>query len=99
MASYGSYSPYFLTPNYRRGLDVMRHRTIPKMPDDIIYQIDAQFNNRPDLLAFDLYGTTRLWWIFAARNPSAIKDPIYDFRTGNIIYIPKKTTLEQTLGT
>jgi len=49
-------------------------------------------------LAFDLYGKPALWWVFAQRNMSIIKDPIYDFVPGVKIFLPKKTNLEKFLG-
>jgi hypothetical protein len=32
------------------------------------------------------------------RNPNVIQDPIFDFTTGTVIYIPKKTTIINALG-
>ena len=55
-------------------------------------------NFDPDLLAFDLYGDSSLWWVFAIRNPNAIQDPIYDFQPGVIIYVPQKQNLTTALG-
>jgi hypothetical protein len=56
------------------------------------------YENRPDLLAYDLYGNAALWWVFIARNPNVIEDPLLDFRAGVSIYIPKKETLVKDLG-
>ena len=98
MATYQTTSPYYLTGKYRLGLDVMKHRKVPKAVDDVVYMIDSQYHNRPDLLAYDLYGTPQLWWVFAARNPSILKDPIFDFLTGRKIFVPKKSALVQVLG-
>ena len=38
--------------------------------------------NRPDLLAHELYGSSRLWWTFAYLNPDKLDDPIWDFVSG-----------------
>jgi len=35
-----------------------------------------------------MYGTAKYWWIFAARNPNNIVDPIRDFSAGTKIRIP-----------
>ena len=51
--------------------------------------IQQKYNRRPDLLAHDLYGNSRLWWIFVHYNRDAIKDPIMDFTSGKIIEVPK----------
>ena len=96
--AYSSESPYANTGLHRLGLDVMKHRRIPRYPDDTLFEIDPRFHMRPDLLAYELYGSSKLWWVFAARNPSALKDPMYHFVTGNKIFLPKKQTLKTALG-
>lgn len=98
MATYSKSSPYYSTAKFGNFLDVMEYRSIPKLASDIEYQIDAVYRFRPDLLAFDLYGDTGLWWVFASRNPNVIKDPIFDFYPGQVIFVPKKETLISTLG-
>ena len=37
-------------------LDILTIRPVPAYADDPIYTIEPQYNHRPDLLAFDLYG-------------------------------------------
>ena len=96
--TYSAESPYGDTPIYRLGLDVMTHKTIPRYPDDVLYEIEIQYNFRPDKLADKLYGTVKLWWVFSARNPSQLKDPMFDFKTGNQIYLPTKQTVQSALG-
>ena len=64
----------------------------------MIYTVTGVYQYRPDLLAYDLYGDASLWWVFAARNPNTIQDPVFDFLPGAVIYIPKKETLVATLG-
>ena len=98
MAIYSQSSPYKTTTINQGELDVMTDRTITKFPDDPKYTITAQHALRPDKLAYDLYGDTGLWWVFAQRNPNIIEDPIFDFQSGTTIYIPKKQTLEKELG-
>ena len=56
------------------------------------------YNYRPDLLAFDLYNDSGLWWVFAQRNPSVIQDPVFDLQTGVQIYLPKLSSMKKTLG-
>ena len=97
-ANYSKTSPYFGTTLFGNFLDVIQYRDLPKDPADVVYQIDAVYENRPDLLANDLYSDSSLWWVFAVRNPNVLQDPIYDFRAGTIIYIPKKDVIITTLG-
>lgn len=98
-AQYSKTSPYSRT-NMVNGqyMDVWEPRSIPKMADDVTFRINATYKHRPDLLAHDLYGDAGYWWVFAARNPNVIKDPIFDFVPGVTIYLPKKTTLSAALG-
>jgi len=91
-------SPYFNTDYYGRYLDVLTYRQITKRADDVVYQIEKAYAYRPQTLAYHLYGDTRLWWVFAARNPDLIKDPIFDFVDGLYIYVPYKQTLIEDLG-
>lgn len=98
MVEYSKTSPYHATTMYGQFLDIINYREISKLPDDVYYEIDRIYSNRPDLLAFDLYGDANLWWVFAARNPNVIRDPIFDFLPGVRIYIPKKTTIDRDLG-
>lgn len=67
---------------------------INKLPDikvtlsDEEYVIDPAYDERPDLLAKTLYNNSRLWWVFALRNPDVIKDPLRDFKSGTVIFLP-----------
>lgn len=96
---YPATSPYYNTEVVSsKFLDVMNYRPIPMLGSDIYYEIKPVYEYRPDLLAYDLYGNSKLWWVFAERNPNRLKDPYFDFVTGLGIYIPKAETLNQVLG-
>ena len=98
MARYSNTSPYFTTPENVISLDFLVPRAITASDDDVTYVIDRIYAYRPDLLAYDLYGTPRLWWVFAQRNPNTIEDPIYDFAPGVQIQLPKLSNLKTDLG-
>jgi alpha-L-fucosidase len=98
MSSYSRTSPYFDTPMTADNLEILTPRTITVEEDDQSYTIERTYAYRPDLLAYDLYGTPRLWWVFAQRNPDKIEDPIYDFKIGVTIQLPKKELLLKDLG-
>ena len=98
MATYSSNSPYYQTSYYGKFLDLMTPRIVVKNAADTIYIIDAVYTRRPDHLAFDLYGDSGLWWVFAARNPDIIQDPVFDFVAGTTIYVPSKKSLDSSLG-
>ena len=98
MANYNKYSQYFDTPIFNNFLDLYEKRNFPFLKDDVFFTITESYRNKPQLLSFDLYQTPQLWWVFAARNPDVIKDPVFDFAPGTQIYIPKKQTLIDSLG-
>ena len=92
-------SPYYGTDIVNGNfLDVMKNRPIPSLPSDMYWEITPVYNLRPDLLAYDLYADSRLWWIFGSRNPNRLADPFFDFLTGVGIYIPKLDALKSALG-
>lgn len=98
MAVYSSTSPYFTTPIVNFYLSNWVNRPIPKQSDDITFLINETYHLRPDLLAFDLYGDSGLWWVFAQRNPNTLTDPLGSFVKGTRIYLPKIDTLRSALG-
>ena len=98
MATYSASSPWNKTPIKGTYLDFWVPRTIPSRDDDFEYTILPQYNYRPDLLAYDIYGNPKLWWVFAQRSKDILFDPIFDFRTGITIKLPKKSSLLSALG-
>ena len=99
MSQYNNNSPYGSTKFDDDGfLGPYRIRPIPVKSDDVLYEVEPQFNHRPDLLAFALYNDPKLWWVFAQRNPDQIEDPIYDFKPGVTVQLPKKENLLKDLG-
>ena len=95
---YKSTTAYGDTPLSDYFLDTMQNRPVPKEADDVVYTINETYNMRPDMLAFDLYGRSDLWWVFAQRNPNTLVNPLMDFKTGTVIFLPKVETLRATLG-
>jgi len=96
---YSATSPYYSTSVVNNlYLDVMQNRSVPYNATDVYWEITLTYNMRPDLLAYDLYGDSRLWWVFAQRNPNRLKDPVFDFVQGISIYIPDITNLKTALG-
>ena len=85
-----SSSPYKNTPFTQSGaLGMLNISPVPAYLDDQLYEIEPQYNHRPDLLAYDLYRDNRLWWVFGQRNLDIIEDFVYDIKTGTKIYIPQ----------
>jgi hypothetical protein len=98
MATYNESSPYYLTQYSQFFLDTMVNRPIPKLGDDQYFMINATYQYRPDLLAYDLYDNAELWWVFYQRNPNTLTKPPIDFTSGTQIYLPRITTLQSVLG-
>lgn len=98
MATYSKSSPYSATKQNNLYLELLTIRPVPSESDDFLYVIESQYQYRPDLLAYHLYGNSKLWWVFTQRNMEVLKDPIFDFRAGQSIYCPKKSNLTKFLG-
>ena len=93
---YENTSPYVNTPQRNfliEYLDFYTNRPVPADDTDELIAIGPKYQLRPDLLSNSLYGTTKLWWIFAVRNPNIIIDPIYDLKSGIEIFVPTKTRM------
>ena len=99
MSIYKKTSPWYITKQNTLYLELLTLRTIPTSDDDFKYVIENQYMHRPDLLAFDLYQDAKLWWVFAQRNRSILKDPIYDFSPGTTIFCPAKANINAALST
>jgi len=99
MAIYKKTSPWYITKQNTLYLELLTLRSIPTSDDDFKYVIENQYRHRPDLLAFDLYQDAKLWWVFAQRNKSTLKDPIYDFSPGTTIFCPARANIDAALST
>jgi hypothetical protein len=98
MPNFNSASPYAQTDIVNGYLDVLNFIDIPAYSDDVQYTLTTKYLHRPDLLAYDVYGNTQLWWVFAARNKEIIKDSIFDFVPGQTIFLPKTATIKAVVG-
>lgn len=97
-ATYSSVSPWYNTKINKNYLMELEIRPVPAEDDDYLYTLEPQYTRRPDLLAYDLYGTPKLWWVFIQRNMDVIRDPVFDFVPGIKIFLPKKSNLIRILG-
>jgi hypothetical protein len=75
--------------------------SLPSLADsggDMI-EVPMECNNRIDLFSYKVYGSSRLWWIIALANADVIRDPIWDFRSGITVLVPRDPVLlEQFIG-
>jgi hypothetical protein len=85
---YNNTSNYSKTSLNKKYLSILTRETLSTETKSI--QIESKYDRRPDLLANDLYGNSRVWWVFAHYNREKLKDPLNDFRAGMTIIVPKK---------
>lgn len=95
---YNKVSPYINTSMNKGYLEILNFIDIPSEVDDIKFEITSLYMHRPDLLAYDIYGDSQLWWVFAVRNKDVLRDPVYDFVPGQIIFLPKLETIKTAIG-
>lgn len=98
MSFYSKASPYYQTEFTNGYLDVLNLRDLPVEKDDILFEVTNTYQYRPDLLAYDLYQDSKLWWVFAVRNKSVLKDPVFDLTAGKKIYLPKLATINRAIN-
>jgi hypothetical protein len=98
MSVYSDRSPYYKTKTFGNFLDVMVNRPIQAASSDVLITLSSAYHQRPDLLAFDLYKDSRLWWVFTMRNPDVFEDPVFDFVSGVKFYAPTQQTVSTALG-
>ena len=91
-AKYSSTSNYSETTQNKKYLEQYKPKyTTNKLSADVKkIKVGNRYHRRPDLLAFELYGSSRLWWVFTHYNRDVLKDPINDFVSGITISIPRK---------
>lgn len=60
---------------------------------DYYFTVPDKYDQKPGNMAFDLYGTPRLYWIFAYFNQDLVEDPLFGVRAGMELRIPSKQRL------
>lgn len=66
-----------------------------KDSDGVLIQVPPECEHRPDLLSYQQYGTSRLWWVIMVANADILKDPIWDLKSGMRLFIPNKSVLQE----
>lgn len=94
-------SNYSLYKNTKRSSYYMGYYNpidIPLDPEtDYLILIEEKYNQKPGKLAYDLYGSERLGWVFSYFNRNIIQDPIFDLKSGIYIRVPTNSRLKQYL--
>lgn len=97
---YTKFSNYSQTTMNSKYLEMYNPPFIASVIDELSLQsftITAHYNKRPDLLAHDQYGDSRLWWVFTIFNRQKLRDPIHDFKSGVELNIPNRAQLERLI--
>lgn len=53
---------------------------------DVFITVTQDYVKRPDLLSYNVYGTTEYWWVIYEFNN--IRDPLFGLKRGQILRIP-----------
>lgn len=87
--SFSSKSLYKQTSQFNNIRGYLGKPYLPKDPEtDQEFTITLQYENKPGLLAYDLYGSARYNWIFAYYNRDSIHDALVDMKAGLTITVP-----------
>ena len=92
---YQSNSHLAITDQNNVYLDVYEPRAIPITGDEFEYTLQYKHRYRPDLLSYELYKTSKFWWVFKIANPDKIDHPIWDFKEGLVLTIPGKSAINE----
>ena len=78
------------TPFLNNNLDLYEPALTPDFDQTFEIVIEQRHDKRPDLLAYELYGDSKFWWVFLLYNRNDMLDPINDFTTGLRIFVPNR---------
>ena len=90
MVEFSEYSLYTNTPVNQFYRGYYQPIDIPKDSSDLFILIPSEYHHKPGKMAYTMYGTARLSWIFSYFNREIISDPLFDFEEGLIIRCPTK---------
>lgn len=80
---------YYDTPIVNgKFLDFYEPRNFTFADDDDFVIVEKRHEFRPYVLAYDLYSSDKLWWIFPKLNMDTLIDPIRDLREGLVLRVP-----------
>lgn len=79
-------SPWSETTNQGRFSGIYIHKSVKPAADDFNYVVTERQHQAPDVLAYDLYGDWRLWWLVP--NLNELEDPTFDLKAGMTVRCP-----------
>ena len=72
--------------SYPQRIGWWERKVMPTAVSDVTFVLTPKYSKRPDLLAYDMYGTARLMWFVLQYN--TIVDINTEFVTGSSILLP-----------
>ena len=66
---------------------------IPRSQNDLYVQVTSGYEYRLDLISFEIYGTTKLWWAIALANN---RYDLFNYpQSGDTVRVPAIQTIQQ----
>jgi hypothetical protein len=78
-------------------LDVAKLPSMENVIGDLVV-VPPSCEYRIDLFSYQQYGSSRLWWVIALANADQIKDPIWDFKSGLTLIVPRDFPLVEQMA-
>jgi len=85
---YSNSSQYRNTQFVKDYLDLYEPAIEINMSATKLITVANKYHMRPDLLAFDLYGDSSLWWVLVIYNRDILFDPFNDLLPGIELRVP-----------
>lgn len=82
-----------LEDNDEQYLETYDHFNVPVNSDDTYHVVKASDQNRLDIISYNYYGTSLLWWIIA--EASGITDP-FNIPVNTVLRVPSISSLLAT---
>lgn len=93
MVNFGNYSLYKNTDYDEYYRDYYNPISLEKDDSDNFIIVTSEYKYKPGKLAYDLYGSERLSWVFSFFNRDKITDTIFDLKEGLVLRVPTKERL------
>lgn len=88
-ATTGRYVQGGRVESFAKRLGWWERKLLPRHASDASFVLEAKYHKRPDLLAYDVYGTAKLMWLVLQYNN--IVDINIEFVEGQTVVLPTKS--------
>lgn len=94
-AASGRYIQGGRVESFAKRIGWWERKPLPRHASDATFVLEAKYHKRPDLLAHDIYGTTKLMWLVLQYNN--IVDINIEFVEGQTVVLPTKVRVYSEL--